>query len=424
MCEVVEVGGKLACRLKDLSVAVNAGESGDVLGTVIGASEDGRYAYFVANGLLTANAAPGHCREENMSGVCDLYVYDAVAGETRFVVQLTAGDGPDWRAYTGGQATLGFVTAGVSPDGRYLAFMSERSLTGYDNIDARSGQPDEEVFLYDAGTGRLTCASCDSSGARPTGVFDPGGFPGLLVDRLGNWHGHWLAGSLPGWTATAGTGAVLPAYYRSRYLSDSGRLFFDSADALVGRDANGTEDVYEYEPSGVGGCVQAGGCVGFISSGTSGEESAFVDASATGDDVFFLTAAQLAPQDLDHALDVYDARVCTSSSPCLAGPSGSGVACGTADSCRAAPSSQPGVFGVPPSATFNGAGNPGPGVSKPAARKKVVSVAQKRAAALRKCRAKPKRRRTACEVQVRRRYRVGFKAQRDVRSSATRKGNG
>ena len=38
----------------------------------------------------------------------------------------------------------------------YLAFMSDRSLTGYDNTDAVSGQPDEEVYLYDAdGRGKL-----------------------------------------------------------------------------------------------------------------------------------------------------------------------------------------------------------------------------------------------------------------------------
>jgi hypothetical protein len=159
-----------------------------------------------------------------------------------------------------------------------------------------------------------------------------------------------------------------------------------------------------------------------LSSGTSGEESAFLDASETGNDVFFLTAAQLVPQDVDHALDVYDARVCSVSSPCLASPSAPGVACGTADSCRAASSPQPGVFGAPPSATFSGAGNLLPGVSKPVVKRKVVSVARRLAVALRKCRAKPKRRRAVCEAGARRRYRVGVRA-RLVRSLSTRKGN-
>jgi hypothetical protein len=38
----------------------------------------------------------------------------------------------------------------VTPDGRYLVFMFQRSLSGYDNRDVVSGEPDEEVYLYDA----------------------------------------------------------------------------------------------------------------------------------------------------------------------------------------------------------------------------------------------------------------------------------
>ena len=50
------------------------------------------------------------------------------------------------------------IDSEVSPDGRYLAFMSDRSLTGYDNVDAVSGMRNEEAFLYDAVTGKLVCA--------------------------------------------------------------------------------------------------------------------------------------------------------------------------------------------------------------------------------------------------------------------------
>ena len=84
------------------------------------------------------------------------------------------------------------------------------------------------------------------------------------------------------------------------------------------QDVNGEEDVYEYEAEGEGNCrnstatfnERVGGCVGLISSGTSSEESAFLDASVSGNDVFFLTASQLVQSDLDTALDVYDAHVC------------------------------------------------------------------------------------------------------------------
>ena len=85
------------------------------------------------------------------------------------------------------------MTARVSPDGRYLAFMSNRSLTGYDNVDANpaaKGARDEEVYLYDAATKLLLCASCNPNGQPPHGVFDTekaGEGLGLLVDRRADW---------------------------------------------------------------------------------------------------------------------------------------------------------------------------------------------------------------------------------------------
>jgi hypothetical protein len=164
--------------------------------------------------------------------------------------------------------------------------------------------------------------------------------------------------------------------YQPRYLSSNGRLFFDSADALVPADVNGREDVYEYEPEGTGSCrattegssmvfaASEGGCVALISSGTSPEESAFLDASEEGREVFFLTASRLVPQDYDNALDVYDAHECTSDSPFPPAVAVSPPPCTTAEGCRAAPTPQPAIFGAPSSATFSGAGNITPSVTK------------------------------------------------------------
>ena len=231
---------------------------------------------------------------------------------------LSAEDQPDWGRSEG---YLENLTARVSPDGRWLAFMSERSLTGYDNRDAVSGEPDEEVFLYHAaaegGGGRLVCASCNPTGARPHGVQyarsdERYNLP--LAGGTGVWDStQWLAANVPGWTSYKSEHAL----YQSRYLSDGGRLFFNSSDDLVPQATNSAEDVYEYEPPGEGSCSAASatfaeasdGCVGLISSGTSKEESAFLDASESGDDVFFLTYARLSTRDTDTALDVYDARV-------------------------------------------------------------------------------------------------------------------
>jgi DNA-binding beta-propeller fold protein YncE len=402
-CAIGEEGGRLECD-PPTGQATDLTPSGGVLGTIMGASEDGSWVYFVANSALAPSARAGSCPESTKSQavtpnvVCNLYVRHG--GVTRLVAVLSGNDSPDW----GGEGFLKHLTARVSPDGKWLAFMSERSLTGYDNADAVSGRPDEEVYLYHAPadlateSGNLDCASCNPTGARPHGVEsenDTGsGFSNIPLaagsSETWTWPS-WLAGNVPTWTASVKDDAL----YQSRYLSDSGRLFFNSSDALVPKDVNGTEDVYEYEPEGIkspegkvecsegtssgsdvfepAGTVtleegtpgehtvmQGAGCVALISDGANSEESAFLDASETGGDVFFLTKAKLAPQDTDDALDIYDAQECTSKEPCPSPAAQAPVACDNEASCKAPPSPQPAVFGLSGSATFSGPGNLAP----------------------------------------------------------------
>jgi hypothetical protein len=144
--------------------------------------------------------------------------------------------------------------------------------------------------------------------------------------------------------------------------------------------------------------------VGLISSGTSSEESAFLDASETGGDVFFLTTAQLAPQDVDDAYDIYDAHECTSVSPCLQAPAVRPPECTTADSCRAAPTPQPAIFGAPASATFSGAGNVTPAPPAPAVRPRATVV---------RCRKHFVKKRDKCIKEIRHRKGHAGKASRD-----------
>jgi hypothetical protein len=386
-------------KLTDLTVDLNAGETAEVQGVLPGTSEDGSYVYFVARGVL-ATTENGQ-KERALSGANNLYMLHRQGTEwkTTFIAGLSNEDEHDWAAEPAAPQNLTLVTSRVSPGARYFAFMSDRSLTGYDNIDANSGVADEEVFLYDANAGRLVCASCNPTGARPVGVLDApfasGEGVGLLVDRPKTWAGRWLAGSIPGWTSVD----IVRALSQSRYLSDSGRLFFNSADALVPQDTNGKEDVYEYEPAGVGGCERAGGCVALISSGTAGSESAFLDASADGSDAFFLTASQLVSQDIDTSFDVYDAHVCSASASCFTPSNVPPPACTTGDSCKSPPSSQPDIFGAPASATFSGGGNLAPPPVP-----KALTNAQKLAKALQACRKKPKKKRLACQKHARRAY--------------------
>jgi hypothetical protein len=218
---------------------------------VLGTSTDGHSVYFVATAALAAGGVAG-----------DNNLYLARDGALTFIAALSHEDGSDWTQQFDQR------TARVTSDGEYLAFMSDAPLTGYDNLDANTGKADTEVFVYDAGTGELACASCNPSGARPVGAA---------------------------WVPTAGSTGYLP-----RYISEDGqRVFFNSSDALLPSASNGLQNVYEYEH----------GNVYLISSGTSDGLSTFADASANGDDVFFTTRSQLVPEDRDAGSDMYDARV-------------------------------------------------------------------------------------------------------------------
>ncbi|MGD0452468.1 MAG: hypothetical protein ABSB69_02620 [Solirubrobacteraceae bacterium] len=423
-------------ELTDLTVPVNAGEAAAVQGPTLGASEDGSYVYFVAHGVLTtekndqgAQATPG---SPNLYMLHD----DGSGWTTTFIATLSSEDEHTWSGGQNEESRLTQMSSRVSPNGHYLALMSNNSLTGYDNVDAKPeahGAHDEEVYLYDASSHRLVCPSCNPTGARPSGVFDGGinifepGSSALLVDGLGFWERHWLAGSVPGWTPVGGSNAIESAFYQSRYLSDSGRLFFDSADALVPQDTNGKEDVYEYEPVGKAGpeehnsCSESGetfsmnteGCVALISSGNSEEESAFLDATPSGDDVFFLTTARLSKQDYDTSFDVYDAHVCTATAPCVSSPAGP-ASCDTAESCRAASPVPPDFLAPPATAMLSGPGNLAPAVPRPLTR------AQRLSKALKACKRKPRRERKTCEVRARKRFKAK-RASSGTTKSARRK---
>ena len=218
------------------------------------------------------------------------------------------------------------------------------------------------------------------------------------------------AANVPTWDEY-GQGQALS--YQPRYLSNGGRLFFNSYESLVAQDIDGTEDVYEFEPQGTGRCTTAtsiyldakDGCLGLISSGTSSEESSFVDASESGDDVFFRTSAKLVSQDFDNAMDIYDAHECSAAAPCFPAASVSLSVCTTGDACKAAPTPQPSLFGSAPSATFSGPGNVSVGPPVSGAKSRSLTKAQKLSRASKLCHAKKSRkRRLSCEAAAKKRY--------------------
>jgi hypothetical protein len=209
------------------------------------------------------------------------------------------------RAVTSTDPVVGYRRI-ISPSGEYFAIMTAESLTSYDTAGL------QEVYLYDAATETLTCASCPQDGSPSTGDAT---LP-WLVQELGN-------NSMP------------------NALTDGGQLFFDTPTKLVHGDVNGKLDVYAYKD----------GRVSLISPGTGNFQAGFLDASASGNDVFFKTTQPLVRQDTDGQYDVYDARVGggIAGQNAVASPSCSG------DGCQGALSTNPDLS--PPATRDGGPGN-------------------------------------------------------------------
>ncbi|HEY0726287.1 MAG TPA: hypothetical protein VGD41_20370, partial [Pyrinomonadaceae bacterium] len=219
----------------------------------------------------------------------NLYAWHA--GTTSYVATLVGEDNKGGLGQGDWNPAASLRSAEASPNGRWLGFLSKAQLTGYDNTGPceiiASGPPViygsgpcPEAFLFDSTTGQLSCASCNPTLLPPLGPTTL-----RLIDGAG------------------------PALPQPRYLSDSGRLFFDTQDSLSPFDTNeGVEDVYELEPTEVGDCKRQAGCVSLISAGAEGLDSNFLAADPSGKNVFFTTRDRLSQRDRDELIDLYDAR--------------------------------------------------------------------------------------------------------------------
>jgi hypothetical protein len=239
-------------RLTDLTTADPQG--GRVLG-MAEAADDLSRVFFVAHGDLAEGAAGG---QPNL--------YQWTPGEgIRHVATLAGSDTAVWN--TNRQSADRYRDARISADGTRLLFASRAQVTAQDTGGTK------QIYLYDASTDRLVCVSCPAS--VPSGDS-------------------WLF-----YSPTLDSAPRVP-YRLPRNLSGDGeRVFFETAQGLVGRDTNAKPDVYMW----------SGGELSLVSTGKGGEASEFVDASASGDDVFFTTRERLVGADVDDHVDIYDARV-------------------------------------------------------------------------------------------------------------------
>jgi hypothetical protein len=266
------VGAHIYRYSSSADAATDITHSGGVQG-VLGAASDGSHLYYLnGSGLRLCTAA-------DAAADCD-------AASTKVADDADAANYPP---ATG--------TARVTANGATLLFVATTPLSDssghtFDNTDLVTGDLDSQVYIYDAGGETLTCASCNPTNERPIG---PSTIPGAIAN---------------------GAGPFATVSYKPRVLSTNGkRVFFDSDDALVLTDTNsasgtgaGIGDAYQWEAQGEGSCSAAGGCQALVSSGRDAGGARFIDASASGDDAFFLTGAALVSID-PGSVDLYDSRV-------------------------------------------------------------------------------------------------------------------
>jgi hypothetical protein len=224
---------------------------------------------------------------KGIPGRRNLYAYRA--GQIEYVATLDA-DKPTSRFQ-------------VTPDGSRAALITDSRLTTYDNAGH------DEMYTFTPESGALICVSCIPSGAPPT---------------------HDVFGSSNG-----------------LFMTNDGRTFFATEDALLPADTNGLTDVYEYV-DGRPRLISSG--VANIQKSALGE-AGLVGVSADGIDVYFSTYNQLVSNDENgQLLRFYDARSgggfqqTTSAAPCAA-----------ADECHGPPN-QTATLPVIGSAAVLGAG--------------------------------------------------------------------
>ena len=268
----------------------------------VGVTADGAKVFFISKSELTEDANTG----VNDAGA-DLYSYDV---ESDTLTDLTVADKPADAAtganvrevigaspdgsyiyftatgnlakgaisgepnlYVEHGGTITFVAPAsglteamyVTPDGRHASLISTESLTGYNS----AGQAMAFEYTYGGG---LECASCRPNGSAPTAGVGLGSGAGALV-----------------------------ADAKNRSVSDDGsRLFFQTTDQVLPEAKNGLMNVYEY----------SGGQVRLLSPGDTPRPVSFLDASASGDDVFLATNEELVPGEGEGTgTSVFDARV-------------------------------------------------------------------------------------------------------------------
>lgn len=345
-------------------------------GGVIGTSTDGSYVYFFYSGALLPGQAslPDEAKEG---------IYAWHEGTVTFAGSIdSAGSSVDsvlqnWQGRGQG--------ARVSRDGRKLLFTSYSGagLPGdYDHgttCGSFGGEACAELYLYSTQSGTTHCVSCNPSGATAT------------TDATFDVH--------------VGIGTSRRTSHLNHPLSDDGQhVFFETAERLLPSDINGNKtDVYEWTALGAGGCTTASadygaaseGCLSLITSGASPDDSHFLEASPSGNDVFVSTSQRLVGWDTDNNYDLYDVRVGGG----FPEPEPVKADCSN-DGCQGVLPGSPSLLAPASVAFFGETGNVTSIIKKPVPPR--TTNLHKLRRALKACKKRKKPQRKKCEVRARR----------------------
>lgn len=278
-----------------VSKQVNA--SGDA--EPVNISADGSHVYFISPSAL--DGAKGTV------GMPNLYVWLASSDATRYVATVLPSDlehtsqnfgtfpglatWTDWavsaeREHVTGKNVLGpgADSSRTTPDGAVLVFESRATLTSYENAGHT------EIYRYDSITEELQCVSCNPliSAAQNDSRLQE-----LFTAR--------------------------PATIVHNVSDDGSRVFFETPEALVSRDVDGINDIYEWHE----GTGDEGPELDLISSGKSQEyppskenpppiplPNIILGISPSGSDVLFLSEdALVSGAGEGGASALYDARI-------------------------------------------------------------------------------------------------------------------
>lgn len=289
------------------------------------ASADGAKAFFVSNERLTA---------EDTDSAVDVYERNLTTATTTLVSVGGSSCLPGC-----GNGPAGATLRGLAPNASRVFFTTSEQLSGADadsalDIYARNLEGGITTLVSQ---GDASCApGCGNSGAAP--VFQTSSSDGSRVffttdeqlstadqDAATDIYARDLP-SGPTTLVSGGSSSILTASFAAA-STDGSRVFFATAEGLVGSDTDGANDIYEW----------SGGAPILVSSASCspGPEcgSNFNTASADGSRIVFSTAEQLVPEDTDTGVDVYE-QVVGSGGPVLVSlpqPGCGGCGTGNAD---------------------------------------------------------------------------------------------